>query len=116
MSDKPRRSRRRWSVEEKRQIVSQTLVPGSSVSGVARRYDVNANMVFKWIRDPRFNVGRDEPDFLPVEVSSGTLPLVRSRPDDRCRIKITLSNGHRLEIDGGFDAEAIILLARGLSG
>jgi len=116
MSDKPRRTRRRWSHEEKRRIVAQTLVPGSSVSQVARRYDVNATMVFKWIRDPRFNIGCNEPDFLPVEVSSGTLPLVRSRPDDRCRIKITLANGHRLEIDGGFDAEAIILLARGLSG
>ncbi len=116
MSEKPRRTRRRWSLDEKRLIVAQTLVAGSSVSRVARRYDVNANMVFKWIRDPRFNVGCDEPDFLPVEVSPGVMPSVCSRPDNRCRIKISLANGHRLEIDGGFDTEAIILLARGLSG
>ncbi len=33
----------------KRRIVAQTRVPGVSVSQVARRYDVNANMVFKWL-------------------------------------------------------------------
>ena len=40
------RTRRRWSREEKRRIVAQTLIPGVSVSQVARRYDVNTNLVF----------------------------------------------------------------------
>jgi len=39
---------RRYSFDLKRQIVEDTLVPGSSVSMVARRYDVNANLVFEW--------------------------------------------------------------------
>ncbi len=47
-----KRRRRIWEDEEKRRIVAQTRVPGVSVSQVARRYDVNANMVFKWLRDP----------------------------------------------------------------
>jgi len=41
--------------------VAQTRVPGVSVSQVARRYDVNANMVFKWLRDPRFMPAEDVP-------------------------------------------------------
>ncbi len=49
-----RRRRRLWDDDEKRRIVAQTQVPGVSVSQVARRYDVNANLVFKWLRDPRF--------------------------------------------------------------
>ena len=72
-----RRSRRFWDDDEKRRIVAQTRVPGVSVSQVARRYDVNANMVFKWLRDPRFNALEGAAaSFLPVEVISGTVPPV----------------------------------------
>ena len=49
-----RRKRRVWSDDEKRTICSQTRVPGVSVSQVARRYDVNANLVFKWLREGWF--------------------------------------------------------------
>ena len=41
-------TRRRRSTEEKRRIVEETLLPGASVSRVARRHDVNANQVFHW--------------------------------------------------------------------
>ena len=51
---KKRRKHRHWDDNEKREIVAQTRVPGVSVSPVARRCDVNANLVFKWFRDPRF--------------------------------------------------------------
>jgi transposase InsO family protein len=38
---------------------------------VAWRYDVNANLVFRWLRDPRFNrlvEDHTAVSFLPVEV------------------------------------------------
>jgi transposase len=31
--------RRKWSIEEKRQIIEETYLPGHSVSQVARKYD-----------------------------------------------------------------------------
>ncbi|BBQ01626.1 IS2 repressor TnpA (plasmid) [Burkholderia sp. SFA1] len=40
--------RRRRSVEEKLAIVRETFEPGATVSGVARRHQVNANQVFGW--------------------------------------------------------------------
>jgi len=40
--------RRRRSVEEKLAIVRETFEPGATVSGVARRQQVNANQVFGW--------------------------------------------------------------------
>jgi transposase-like protein len=43
------RRRRRWTVEQKRRIVEETS--GASVSVVARRYDINANLLFKWKRE-----------------------------------------------------------------
>jgi transposase len=75
---KKRRIRRLWEDGEKIRIVAQTRVPGVSVSQVARRYDVNANLVYKWLRDPRFNPppedGLNGP-FLPVEVVAA-LPVI----------------------------------------
>jgi transposase-like protein len=39
--------RRQWSVALNRRIAAETLVPGSSVSMVARRNDLNSNQLFK---------------------------------------------------------------------
>jgi transposase len=41
----PRR-RRFWSSDEKRRIVAESLEPGASMSKVAQRYGVNANLLF----------------------------------------------------------------------
>jgi hypothetical protein len=44
----PRNKRRYRSAEERRRIVKETLVPGTSVAIVARAHGVNANQVFAW--------------------------------------------------------------------
>ena len=49
--DVGRRSRRRWSVAEKLEIVQLTLEPGASAAEVARSHGVNANQLFKWRRE-----------------------------------------------------------------
>ena len=116
-----RRKRRKWSDEEKRKIVAQTKVPGVSVSQVARRYDVNNNMIFKWVRDSRYNFdiegGPEALNFLPVEVTSNlpTVESVQECTEGPGLITISLANGHHLEISGNFDTDAIVRLARGLS-
>jgi transposase len=45
--------RRRWSAEEKAQIVAETLLPGARVSDVARRWQVCPQQVFGWRREAR---------------------------------------------------------------
>jgi transposase len=45
--------RQAWSKEEKCRIVAETLVPGASVSEIARRHNMNANMLFNWRREAR---------------------------------------------------------------
>ena len=111
-----RRSRRFWDDDEKRRIVAQTRVPGVSVSQVARRYDVNANMVFKWLRDPRFNALEGAAaSFLPVEVISGPVPPVMDVAEPGGSIEITLAGGHRLNVSGPYDPEALARLIRSLS-
>lgn len=118
---KEKRRHRKWSVDEKCRIVAQTRVPGTSVLQVARRYDVNANLVYKWVRDPRFcaapNVVPADMTFLPVEVSRN-IPLVA--PERFCSegpgtIKVSLANGHQLEIGGDYDPDVVMRLALGLA-
>ena len=46
-----RRRYRRWSAEEKRSICRETRAPGVSVAQVARRHALNANLIFKWLKD-----------------------------------------------------------------
>ena len=49
-----RRRYRHWSAEEKRSICRETRAPGVSVAQVARRHALNANLIFKWLKDRRF--------------------------------------------------------------
>jgi transposase len=127
---KKRRLRRLWEDEEKIQIVAQTRVPGVSVSQVARRYDVNANLIFKWLRDPRFNrlvADHTAVSFLPVEVVAEppTLhsPVLDSPVVDGpvieagtsvSQIEIVLPSGHRISVSGAYDPEALCRLVLGL--
>ncbi len=80
-----RRRRRNWSDDEKRMICAQTRVRGVSVSQVARRYDVNANQVFNWLKEPRFadaEPPEPEPVLLPVEISEARdMTVLRDSPD-----------------------------------
>jgi transposase len=120
-----RRTKRLWTVGEKRSICLQTTAPGVSVAHVARRYALNANVVFKWLRDPRF-----APDpgaalaadrcFLPVEivedVQSESGPSAADVRDPGSLIEIDVAGGHRMRISGRYDPEALARLIRGLSG
>ncbi len=115
-----RRKRRLWDDDEKRRIVAQTRVPGVSVSRVARRYDVNANLVFKWLRDPRFKETAAEDSaaaFLPVEVVAAPPiiepPVIEPKASES-KIEILLSNGHRVSVSGGYDVDALCRLVCGL--
>ncbi len=115
-----RRKRRLWDDDEKCRIVAQTRVPGVSVSQVARRYDVNANLVFKWLRDPRFKAAEvEEPaaTFLPVEVIAAPPviePAVIEPKASESRIEILLPDGHRVSVSGAYDPDALCRLVRGL--
>jgi transposase len=40
--------RRRWSTEQKLRIIEESYEPGTSVSEVARRHGVAANLLFRW--------------------------------------------------------------------
>lgn len=105
--------RRTYSVEEKRRIVEETMQPGASVSVIARRHDVNANLVFTWRK--RYRSVMAAPAMLPVEIlatptsapSRSDAPRSRTRAARKGRIEIELANGHRLLVIGAVDVAAV---------
>ena len=112
-----RRRRRKWIDDEKRMICAQTRFPGVSVSQVARRYDVNANQVFNWLKDPKFAAQQEDDDvarFLPVEVVE---PVQPHPPPGAacCELQVELVSGHRLTITGSYDPDALAALIRKLT-
>jgi transposase len=126
----PGRKRRSYSAEEKLRIVQETLKPGASVSVVARRHDVNANMVFTWRRHHQegslVSASRKprKPKLLPVVVQSDDagLGLRKSELAERDvvtaptgRIEIEFSGGVRLRTEGMVDAHALRAVIQELS-
>src|SRR3954453_4219558 len=105
-----RRRHRAWPESLKREIVSATLQPGSSVSRVARRYDGNANQVFAW--RGRYGGGAAEPAelrLLPVTVTPdhprGTAPAGASE-----LIEIVVAGGYRVRVGEGVQAATLRLV------
>jgi hypothetical protein len=70
-----RRRRRVWSADGKRRIVAETLAPGASVSVVARRHDVNTNMLFTWRREIEAEASPEADEAMAF------VPATKRRPD-----------------------------------
>ncbi len=116
-----KQKKRRWSDEEKHSICFQTMVAGVSVAQVARRYAMNANLIFKWLRDERYTPEPDateeeaEPVFLPVEIEAANSPVPALTPVPSGRIEIEFPSGCRVSAEGGFDVDVLARLLKGLS-
>jgi transposase len=119
---KEHRRRRTWSAEEKRRIVGETEVPGASVSMVARRHDLNANLLFTWRRALRRDVvctdamafvpalvTPEEPGFSPdtPRPGEGTAALKVGTASLAGRMEIVLLDGRRVIVDQEVSAAAL---------
>lgn len=108
-----RRARRQFSADFKRQVVAETHAAGTSVSVVARRHDINANLLFRWRDDPRYAF--QEQSFLPVEISPAVEAL---KPTDvtpmPSELGIWVAGDVRLVVKGGFEPEALGKLIRSI--
>lgn len=122
--------RRFWADSAKRRMVAETLSPGASVSVVARRHDVNANLLFKWKRELGARAGDNRVlpaapcEFVPIGVvvtgspatsmpAAGSLEIDR-RADSALAwfsrtgvMEIELASGSRVRVDGTVDEQAL---------
>jgi len=105
--------------DEKRRIVAETYARGASVSAVARRHDLNANLLFSWRRlmGAVASASADEPTrFVPavisgeVEAASSPLP-----PPPAGAMEIVLADGDRVIVDRTVDGAALARVIEALS-
>lgn len=105
--------RRRWSSEEKTQILKEAFAPGAVVTAVARLHDIRPQQIYQW-RDAALSernakvVGDVEFEgFVPVTVKPATrdrapmpAPQTCSTPAPACAeaIEIVLSGGRVLRL------------------
>jgi transposase len=77
------RRRRFWSSAEKRRMIAETLEPDASVSKIAQRHGVNANLLLTWRRaEAKRTLGCEEAavSLVPMMVTAAEAqPAVPSR-------------------------------------
>ena len=101
-----RRRHRSWPEALKREIVAASLVPGASVSMIARQYEVNTNLVFTWRKrwDGASDVGA--PQLVPLVVTPDQ-PGVTPPAPSADFIEIDLPRGYRVRIGSNIKAAAL---------
>jgi transposase len=116
--------RRQWPDALKREVLAALSEPSASVSMVARRYDVNANQLFKWRREfggSSDRVATEPVRLLPVEIGSplatpGPVALADPQPGPALArptkpilgsIEISLAGGVRVRIRGAVDPSVV---------
>ena len=102
---------RSWPEALKREIVAASFAPGSSVSKVARHYDVNANQVFGWRKRYRDEAGapavRSAPQLIPVVVTAEPPAVIPQPSTAAAAIEIDLAGKYRVRVGVGVEAEAL---------
>jgi transposase len=105
------RRNRSWPEALKREIVAASFAPGSSVSVVARQYDVNANQVFGWRKryrdEPRALAVRSAPQLIPVMVTAEPDGVAPQPSTVAATIEIDVAGKYRVRISGGVEAQAL---------
>jgi transposase len=113
-------SRRRfWSSDEKRRMVAESLGPDASVSKVAQRYGVNANLLFTWRRRETRSAmsgGLEPLKLLPVTVVDEGMAAASIAPSAPAgRMEIALVGGERVVVGADVDAAALARVVKALS-
>ena len=126
--------RRRWSDEEKLQLLKEACRPGHSVSQVARARGINASQLFAWRRQALarglISDNRPEPTaapaltFAPVDVTEEPAPAEsgeevrparrRKVPRGSTIIEIELKGGDRVRVEGSADAALVARIVSAL--
>src|SRR5271165_2394952 len=113
--------RRRWTPEQKREIVAESLGPGLTPTEVARKHAISSGQLYTWrqqvLGGPMTVLSRTTPDFAQVEMTPAPRPSAEldaengtlvTPPRPSGRIEIVLPSGVTLRVDAEVDAAALV--------
>jgi len=112
------RTRRRWTVSEKRRIVEETLSSARSLASLARQHGLNTNQLFYWRK--QYLTG--QLCEAPIAERSGNVQLLPiSVKDDEPvtadqEMNIDIPGRALVSLEGDFDAKFIRTVLEGLRG
>jgi transposase len=112
----PGRKRRSWTRDEKRRIIEESLEQGASIAEVARRHDLNANLLFTWRR----NLGVEAPEpngsmaIMPVTITPETAAEGQC-PGAVGQMEIVLTEGERIIVWADVETTALSRVLKALS-
>ena len=113
------RRRRTWSADQKQRIIAESFAPSASVAEVARRYSLNANMLFTWRRREQQASGASdvgEPvQIVPVRVVGAAPTASAIAPGSMGRMEIVLVGGERIIVGADVDAGAFARIVKALT-
>jgi transposase len=110
------RKRRSWTRDEKRRIVEESLEQGASIAEVARRHELNANLLFTWRR--KMGVESSEQngsmEILPVTITP------ESAAEGHCsgavgQMEIVLAEGERIIVWSDVETTALSRVLKALA-
>jgi transposase len=105
------RRRQTYSDDEKQRLVAESFEPGESVSGVAQRHGMNANLLFTWRRQMRPTLTAEPTmELIPVEIvgAAESSPVMAAAPTERRgAIEIALVGGARVQVDANVNEAAL---------
>lgn len=127
----PADRRRSWTVDQKREIVCESLGPDLTPTEVARKYRISTGQLYTWRQQllslPGSVVSHAPPRFAPVELAASPAPeptpaeppvlgspLLPPRAEGL--IEILLPGGVCLRVDGHVDIRALRRILSALEG
>ena len=103
--------RRRFTDEDKAQLVAEVFEPGQTVATVARRHGVCSSLLYRWRRalDLAAPDVRRAPPLIPVHIAAATPSGNASPAMERVErlVEITLPNGCSVRVDQHVDSRAL---------
>lgn len=114
--------RRRWTLEQKREIVAESYGGDLTPTEVARKHVISSGQLYTWRREVlgmrSAVVARAVPRFAEVEIGGSAPPTLRPAPapdtagrqpsrDPVGRMEIVLSDGVAIRVDAAVDGAAL---------
>lgn len=106
--------RRYWKKDEKLRIVAESLADSASAAEVARRYGLNANLLFTWRRQFAGSAQAAPPAILPVTIAPAAALAFPPTPGMTGRMEITLSSGEKIVVGADVETTALARVVKAL--
>jgi transposase len=108
--------RRRFSDEQKQQLVEEAFQPGVKATEVARRHGMDVSLLYRW-RRMMFGRRPRLPGFTPVSVvntAASELPPI-STPPEIGTVEIEFAGGTRMRVTGTVSASTLASIVAALT-